>query len=121
MDNDVPLPPTELPDWFQYPPEFRKLLRYRLLSFGIWWIPTDREFAVRWIRGLRERYPSRQLVPFARQGDCDAIACWEFGKSGVVVVIDDYEPQGYENNIEFPDFWSWFRSVIETLIEDDDE
>lgn len=120
MQEDVPLSIEELPSWFRYPPEFRKILRYDLVSFGVWWIPRDRQFVIRWIRGLRERYPSRQLVPFARRGDCDTIACWELGKPGVVVLIDDYEPEGYESGPEFPDFWSWFREVIETMIEFDD-
>ena len=69
------------------------------------------------LRGLRERYPSRELFPFARRQDNDDVACWAQGTGERVFVIHDFASPGWENEGNFDDVWSWFRAAIEETID----
>ena len=101
---------------FVYPKEFMKLLDLNLLDFEFWYLMTKEQTEIR-IKGLRNRYPMRKLVPFARRDDCDDIACFEVGKNGKVQIIHDFASCGYEQKQEYENFWSWFRSAINELID----
>lgn len=69
-------------------------------------------------RGLKEAYPSRTLVPFARRQDNDDVACWEPGSGdGVVVVVHDFASPGWEDHGQFASFYDWLRQAVEDLIE----
>jgi len=105
----------KLPDWFQYPAEIIKIRVLGLLNLQPWVVLDDERIASRF-DGLRERYSSRELIPFARREDNDDVACWEKGKEPKVVVIHDFASPGYENVAEFDGFWAWFRSAIEEMI-----
>ncbi|URK88216.1 hypothetical protein LP421_12670 [Rhizobium sp. RCAM05350] len=87
-------------------------------DFDFWSINTDPASIFRYSQGLKQRYPSRNLVIFAKRGDCDDIACWEEGKPGRIVVINDFADNGYENAGEYDDFQDWFKSVIDTMMKD---
>ena len=67
-------------------------------------------------RGLAERYPSRELFPFAYRQDNDDVACWANGAGEKVFVIHDFASAGSEGEAEFDDVWAWFRSAIEETI-----
>jgi len=105
---------NEYPEWFEYPSEFELLIDQNLLDFDPWIILTGDRLKKRFF-GLKERYPSRDLVPFARREDNDDLACWEKGKE--VVVIHDFASSGNERGESSISFWSWFRQVIEDMIE----
>jgi hypothetical protein len=67
--------------------------------------------------GLKERYPDRKLVPFARRQDNDDVACWDLAKGGgTVTIIHDYASPGWEQRDEFSGFNDWLRRAIEDLI-----
>lgn len=98
-----------------------RVLFLRLVESGIthldpWWI-FDRRFALEKLDGLKTRYPSRNLVPFARNQSNDDVACWERGALPKVVVIHDYADPGWEQRATFDTFWDWFRSAVEDFIE----
>ena len=49
---------------FQYPDSFIKAIELNLLDFDLWYI-MDEERVLNRLKGLKERYPNRQLIPFA--------------------------------------------------------
>ncbi len=105
---------------FDYPKEFLKIIQLNLVDFDMWYLISKDDVEIR-IKGLRNRYPERKLIPFARRDDCDDIACFEIGKSGKVEIIHDFSSSGYEQRKEYDCFWDWFRDAIEEMIERDEE
>ena len=69
------------------------------------------------VEDLEKRYPERNLIPFARRGDCDDIACFEVGKGEQVYVIHDFASSGYEQRKIYENVWKWLEDVVETMIE----
>ncbi|MDR0991134.1 MAG: hypothetical protein LBL92_07230 [Propionibacteriaceae bacterium] len=107
----------ELPNKFVYAEEFLRVVTLRLTSLEPWWIMQGRELRERY-NGLRTRYPSYVLVPFARRQDNDDVACWDV-PLGKIIIVHDFASSGWERRKEFPDFYSWFRQAIDDLIEFD--
>ena len=63
-------------------------------------------------KGLRERYPQRILVPFARRTDNDDIACFdasELSKEPKVLIIHDFASPGWEKRGELNSFEDWLE------------
>jgi hypothetical protein len=107
----------DLPEGFAYPHLFIKVVELGLTNIEPWWIIQGELLFERYI-GLRERYASRSLVPFACRQDNDDVACWD-GDDLKVSIVHDFASPGYEQRAELPDFASWLRSAIEDLIEFD--
>lgn len=105
----------ELPTGFTYAPEFLRVVELGLTQLEPWWI-FDGDLLRRRAAGIRQRYPQRRLVPFARREDNDDVACWDLDGSDVVVIHDMTEP-GREQRARFADFNAWLRQAIEDLIE----
>lgn len=108
---------AELPQGFTYPPEYLFMVDSRMVFFPPWQLIFDK-----WVKvsydGLRERYPNRVLVPFARRFNTDDIACWEDCNNREVVVVHDHASSGWEDRGErYPDFWSWYKAAVEELID----
>jgi hypothetical protein len=108
------LPLIDLPGGFDYPGEFVRVVELGLTNLEPWWIVGGDRLRELFL-GLRERYESRSLVPFADRQDNDDVACWDVER-GTVVVVHDYASPGYEQRAEFPDFVAWFRSAVEDMI-----
>ncbi|MCM1253454.1 MAG: hypothetical protein NC321_11585 [Clostridium sp.] len=100
---------------YTYPVEFVKMVELNLIDFEMWYFMSNEQVDIR-IRGLRTRYPSRKLVPFARRDDNDDIACFEVGKGNSVQIIHDFASEGFEQRREYKCFWDWFRDAIEEMI-----
>ena len=100
---------------FRYPDSFIKAIELNLLDFDLWYI-MDEERVLNRLKGITERYPNRNLIPFARRDDNDDIACFEVGKGEKVQVIHDFASEGYEQRKEFSDFWAWLEEAINEMI-----
>lgn len=111
---------NELPVGFSYPTEFIRIVEQGLLDFDPWIILGNDRLRTRY-EGIKQRYPKRELIPFARREDNDDIACWEVNKGGRVIIIHDFASEGYENVKELDDFWCWLRNALEATIEYDGE
>jgi hypothetical protein len=85
---------ADLPEGFGYPLEFVRVVELGLTQLEPWWVLEGDRLRTRY-RGLRERYPSRTLVPFALRQDCDDVACFELNRPGVVI-IHDFASPGWE-------------------------
>jgi hypothetical protein len=108
---------ADLPEDFEYPPELVRVVELGLTQLEPWWVLEGDLLRTRY-RGLRERYPSRTLVPFAIREDRDDVACFELNRPGVVI-IHDFASPGWEQREQLPDFYSWLRRAIDDLIEFD--
>lgn len=104
-------------DNYDYPKEFLKIVELNLVDFEMWYLMSTEQVEIR-IKGLRSRYPSRKLIPFARRDDNDDIACFEVGRGNKVQIIHDFASEGYEQRKEYDCFWDWFRNAIEEMIEE---
>ena len=105
-----------MPRWFHYPEPFLRLVETGITEFRPWRL-LEGAFAAGRMLGLRERFPERELVPFALRRDCDDVACWERGNPEGVVIIHDFAKPGWEDVAVFGSFWEWFRSAIEDFID----
>lgn len=104
------------PNNFVYPQAIAKLLELNLTNFDVWYFMDLESVKIR-LAGLQKRYPDRQLVPFARRGDCDDIACFEVDKGDRVFVIHDYASKGYEQREIYENVWEWLKEVVNIMIE----
>lgn len=104
----------ELPKGFEYPPEFLVVIEQKLLDFDPWIIITGDRLKTRF-SGLKDRYPERELIPFAKREDNDDLACFEKDKG--VVIIHDFASSGYEGGRNPILFWDWLRTAVEDMIE----
>lgn len=110
---------ADLPDGFSYPPQFVRVVELGLTDLEPWRIMQGDELGAR-IDGLRARYPSRLVVPFARRIDNDDVACWDLDRGGRVSIIHDFASPGWEQQGEFEDVYAWLRQAVEDLIEYDE-
>lgn len=113
--NDFFLSIEERPNWVEYPHSFCRIVQQLLIHITPWHI-MEGERALRQFRGLTERYPSRELFPFAYRQDNDDLACWAKGMGEKVFIIHDFASPGYEDEGDFDDVWTWFRSAIDETI-----
>ncbi|GAA0457167.1 hypothetical protein ACFQ2B_21730 [Streptomyces stramineus] len=109
------LPVEELPGGFTYPEEFLRAVESGLVGLDPWWLLEGTNLRAR-VTGLRERFPERRLMPFARREDNDDVACWDL-EADVVRVIHDFSSPGRENRREFATFYDWLRAALEDFIE----
>ena len=105
---------AELPASFRYPPELKRIIKLGLTNL----VPSiffEKGTAKERMEGLKERY-HRDLIPFAQKIDCEDIVCFEAG-SGLVYLIEDFDPPGFEVVAVFPNVWEWLRRAVDDLIE----
>jgi hypothetical protein len=107
----------DLPEGFEYPREFIRVVELGLTNLEPWWIVQGQLLRDRFL-GLRNRYPDRLLVPFAVRQDNDDVACWDIDQ-GNVAVVHDFASPGFERREEFAGFYDWLRHAIQDLIEFD--
>jgi hypothetical protein len=111
--NGLLLSDHETPDWFRYPPEFIHVIELGIHRLDPWKFALGHS-----LRDLYElvceRYPHRELVPFADWEDL--VACWEKDQPGKVIVINLALPEYY--GLIKDGFWDWFLSAINQMISD---
>ena len=101
---------------FVYPQEFKRIVELGLINFHPWEILIDDQVYQRY-EGLKNRYPKRNLIPFAQRKDCDDVACWDLNHENKLVIIHDYASEGYELEAQYDTFWDWFRDAMEDMID----
>ena len=105
---------TQLPNGFDYPREFVRIVELGLVNLEPWHVLLGEELQRR-AAGLRERY-SRILVPFARRQDNDDVACFDVDNN-VIAVVHDFASPGFEQRGTFESLNDWLRQAIEDLID----
>lgn len=114
MIND--LPKEFLEKGFKYPEAYTKIVELNLIDFDYWYIMNEDQ-ALNRLRGLRQRYPKRYLVPFAKRDDNDDIACFDLNQPNKVQIIHDFASSGYEQKKTYDNLWEWLRDAINEFIE----
>lgn len=103
----------DLPAGFSYPQEYVRFCEengptWRLNTWGFF---QDEHLEPR-SRGLKARYPSRTLVPFARSWTNDDVACFELVQDCVrIAVVHDYASSGWEDCGSFTSLAAFLASV----------
>jgi hypothetical protein len=105
----------ELPDGFNYPVQFLRLIANGLVNLEPWKILEGVELNFK-LEGLTKRFPLRRIVPFAARIDCDDVACFDISES-CISIIHDFAGPGFEQNGRFADFNAWLRATLEDYIE----
>jgi hypothetical protein len=107
---DDMLEADEVPSGFSYPQDFIDAVESGVVDIGPWQILSGKWLRVR-ISGLRERFPGRQLVPFARRLDSDDVACWDLEQQGAVCVVHDFSAPGWEKRQGYESFSAWYADA----------
>lgn len=119
MGHALPPPlPAELADRWSWPGGYVRIVELGLVDLEPWYFLGGEELAV--VRaGLAQRYPERELLPFARRQDGDDVACFDLlARRGdpEVLLIHDHADAGWELGGELSCFWDWFRQAVEDVI-----
>jgi hypothetical protein len=106
---------------FRFPAGYLRVLELGLTKLDPWLFLDSAEALLHRYEGLRKRYPSRLVLPFARRHDCDDVAAFviksEGHRASGVVLIHDFAQAGMEVDAAYPTFWDWYRSAVEDFIE----
>jgi hypothetical protein len=100
----------ELPQGFGYPLDFIDVISTGVIDVGPWQFLKGKWLQVRNF-GLKERFPDRQLVPFARRLDSDDVACWDMERPSAVCVVHDFCAPGWESRETYDSFEQWYLSA----------
>ena len=107
----------ELVAGFEYPDSFLKLIQNDVQpTLTPWWFMHLREGATgSWLLHVQERYPSRQLVPFAAVKGTDDIACFDASVRSadpMVYYVHTYTTLGWEDDGHVLNFDTWLKAAI---------
>lgn len=101
-----------LPEGFIYPNTYSNLVLTKDIRIEPWHFYYSEKTLKFHYNGLKERYPDRTLVPFARRGDNDDVACFDgtdISGDPRVIIIHDWASPGWENRGEFKNFLEWLE------------
>jgi hypothetical protein len=106
---------ADMPPGFRYPDAFLRFLDSGTAALEPWNVLTANQQLHR-RAGLAQRYPNRDLFPFARRQDNDDLACWVIG-SDTVVVIHDFASPGWELRETFGSTDEWLRHDFDDSVD----
>ncbi len=121
--KEVYLPPAELlPEGFKFPQAFLDFVHQPQIPdldpwFFMCYYP---DYYLSWIGILKTQYPDRQLIPFAKFGLNDDVACFEPGEDPeqpVIHYIHSFTDPGYEERGWVPTFEAWLENALEEAAE----
>src|SRR5437870_953774 len=105
---------------FRLPPAYFHVQELGLTNLKPWYFIESSAIRANYSQ-INERFAERHVLPFARRGDCDDVACFVLEEDArsrsEVVVIHDYAAKGMEVVNRMPNFWDWFRSAVEDMIQ----
>lgn len=100
---------------FEYPEAIERLVALQLVNYDYWYVMKKEQAEIVY-EDVRSQCRHKKLIPFARRGDNEDIACFEVGKGENVVILKHSEFLGYRPYMKFESVWDWFREAIETMI-----
>jgi len=120
MTNNSVLSKIAQDNGFEFPLGYKRVFELGLTNLEPWYFLDDKEYQLV-EKGINERFPKRQVIPFARRKDCDDVACFvvksDSHNKENVLIIHDYASSGYEVDKVCRNFWDWFKLTIEEMIE----
>ncbi|MDZ7938040.1 MAG: hypothetical protein U5M53_07050 [Rhodoferax sp.] len=117
MDIKSQFETVQLPDGFVYPHSFMEFIkREPLPDLKPWWfLHKYAGTSEAWLKTVREQYPNRQLVPFAKIEHTDDVACFDAsGPSSdpIVHYVHTYASPGWEDCGHVINFEAWLKAAI---------
>lgn len=104
-----------LPDGFKFPQPYLNLVENGLPEIEPWfWLAPHKSLAIFWADTLRTQFPQRTLIPFAKHGGSDDVACFDgLDTSGNprVLYIHSFCHPGYEFRGDAGNFEEWLRKT----------
>ncbi len=108
--EDYP-PPSD----FKFPQPYLDLLEKGLPGIEPWWwLAPHKDSAIYWADTLRKQFPSRTLVPFAKHGSSDDVACFDGSDTSgnpKVLYIHSFCSPGWEHRGEASSFAEWLQKT----------
>ncbi|MFW8745123.1 hypothetical protein [Mesorhizobium japonicum] len=105
------------PPGFLYPESFQRVIAGELPDIlPIWWLVQFRGSVEWWSDTVRNQYPSRSLVPFAKQEATDDVYCFDTSGTDsepLVLQIHTFASPGWEYRGEWLSFDSFLRAADE--------
>ena len=89
---------------FDYPDGLERLIALKLINFDLWYL-MSREQTIVILNQIGMNGNRRGLIPFARRGDNEDIACFEIVNNEKVVVLKNCEYLGYRQRQVFDTVW----------------
>ena len=114
--NNYVFEPGLLPSRFLFPEVYHRILGQKVLpDLDPWWfLCIDQESSLFWLETLKEQFPERSLVPFAKLSDSDDLACFDGSDTSgnpKVLYIHAYTSPGWEHRGEAADFEHWLQEA----------
>jgi hypothetical protein len=109
-------PQSDLPEGFRFPKSYLDFLRQEALpDLDPWWFLCEsQEDADDWLEIVKEQYPERKLVPFAKFGALDDIACFDGADTTgnpKVYYVHTFTSPGWEDRGWVDDFDAWLENA----------
>lgn len=108
---------VQLPDGFIYPSSFVEFIRREPLpNLKPWWFLHEYAgTSEAWLKTMREQYPDRQLVPFAKMEHTDDVVCFDASEPSndpIVHYVHTYASPGWEARGSVVNFDAWLKAAI---------
>jgi len=119
MKRNIYHPPASaLPPGFRFPPAYLSYVEQaELPDLRPWYFMCfDQEYYDGWIEILKEQFPARQLVPFAKWDLDDDVACFEpSGNPDLpgIHIIHSFTDPGWEERGSYATFEEWLEVAME--------
>lgn len=100
---------------FKFPQSYLDLVAKGLPDIDPWWwLAPHKDSAVYWADSLRKQFPLRILVPFAKHGGSDDVACFDGSDTSgdpKVFYIHSFCSPGWEDRGEASSFAEWLKAT----------
>ena len=104
----------ELPEGFQFPPTFLEIINQEaILDLDPWWFLCEFEKSAKyWLYEMKNQYPTRQLIPFAKLSYSDDVACFDGSDTSgnpKVYYVHAFASAGWEDRGYTDNFTEWLK------------
>lgn len=105
---------NELPEGFRYPVAYMEIMDMNIIPDLEPWsfICEFQESSSFWMQEIKERYPDRKLVPFAKVNYSDDIACFDGSDTSgdpKVYYVHAFASSGWEDRGYTDNFTEWLK------------
>jgi hypothetical protein len=111
VERRLPVTVASAPNGFVFPAPYLEIVLSELADLDpLFWLLERSGSVERWTEILKEQFPERRLVPFAKDGDSDDVYCFDGDDpSGnpAVLRIHSFTKAGWEYRGEWDTFDSW--------------
>ncbi|EMB3081996.1 SMI1/KNR4 family protein [Providencia rettgeri] len=104
----------ELPKGFKFPRTFLEIINQEvILDLDPWWFLCEFEkFAKYWLLEMKNQYPTRKLIPFAKLSYSDDIVCFDGDDTSgdpKVFYVHAFASAGWEDRGYTDNFTEWLK------------